>query len=239
MDVYGSITIKLAAAFAGLWAMTRLLGKREIAQLSPFDFVSAMVLGDLVGNTIYEEKVSLGMLLFALALWTGLSYGFDKLLEFGKPFRKRLEGEPELLIADGKVNREAMRRNSMEFEELRMMLRQRDVFSLDEVAYAFFEPNGSLSVLKKPAYDEVRRNDLKLPASRARLPRSLVENGQVKPEGLAAIGRDERWLRRELNKLGFSDPREAAYAEWTPEGEVKALPRLDNRDKREKVEGEA
>lgn len=239
MEAYVGIAIKLAAAFAGLWAMTRLLGKREIAQLSPFDFVSAMVLGDLVGNTIYEEQVSLGMLLFALALWTGLSYGFDKLMEFGKPIRKRLEGEPELLISDGKVNREAMRRNSMEFEELRMMLRQRDVFSLDEVAYAVFEPNGSLSVLKKPSYEEVRRNDLKLPSSPARLPRSLVEDGQVKQAGLAAIGRDESWLRRELDKLGFSDIREVAYAEWTPEGEVKALPGLEKREKRERVEGEA
>lgn len=55
MEEYGLILIKLIAGFMGLWAMTRLLGKKEISALTPFDFISAVILGDLVGDTIYEK----------------------------------------------------------------------------------------------------------------------------------------------------------------------------------------
>ncbi|MBB6637515.1 DUF421 domain-containing protein [Cohnella thailandensis] len=224
MQDYAEIATKLAIAFAGLWAMTRLLGKREIAQLTPFDFVSSLVLGDLVGNTIYDEQASFWKLLFALAFWAALSYAFEKIMEFGKPFRRRLEGKPELLIVDGEIDLAAMKRNSMEFEELRMMLRQRDVFSVSEVAYAIYETNGSLSVLRKSAYEEVSRSDLHLDSPKAVLSRSLVEKGVVQPQALAAIGRDETWLSRELQALGFADIRTVALAEWTEEGKLEAIP---------------
>jgi Predicted membrane protein len=179
MQDYAEIATKLAIAFAGLWAMTRLLGKREIAQLTPFDFVSSLVLGDLVGNTIYDEQASFWKLLFALAFWTALSYAFEKVMEFGKPFRRRLEGRPELLIVDGEIDLAAMKRNSMELEELRMMLRQKDVFSVSEVAYAIYETNGSLSVLRKSAYEEVSRSDLHLDSPKGREARSDSEREEL------------------------------------------------------------
>ncbi|MBB6734486.1 DUF421 domain-containing protein [Cohnella zeiphila] len=223
MQDYAEIAVKLAIAFAGLWTMTRLLGKREIAQLTPFDFVSSLVLGDLVGNTIYDKQASYGMLLFALAFWAFLSYAFEKIMAFGKPFRRRLEGRPEMLIADGRIDLAAMRRNSMEIEELRMMLRQQGIFTVSEVAYAIYETNGSLSVLRKSAYEEVRRRDLELEPSGTVLPRSLVEKGVIQPHGLAAIGRDEDWLRRELRALGFTEVGSVAFAEWTEEGRLEAI----------------
>lgn len=232
MEAYGAIFIKLATAFAGLWCMTRLLGKREISQLSPFDFISAMVLGDLVGNTIYDEKASVWMLIFALAVWAGLSYLFEKLLEFGKPFRKYLEGKPELLIVDGEIDMAMLRRNNMSFDELRMMLRQRDVFSVSEVAYAVYETNGALSILKKSDFESVQRSDLELPSSAVSLPHALVEDGELRPDGLAAIGRDETWLVQELNSLGYADFRSVAFAEWTTEGVLKTVPRYEGGGRR-------
>ncbi|MFB9277628.1 DUF421 domain-containing protein [Cohnella cellulosilytica] len=222
MQDYAEISVKLAIAFAGLWAMTRLLGKREIAQLTPFDFVSSLVLGDLVGDTIYDKQVSFWKLLFALAVWAFLSYSFEKLMALGKPIRRHLEGRPEMIIADGKIDRVVMRRNNMELEELCMMLRQQGIFSVSEVAYAIYETNGSLSVLKKSDYDVVRRADLELESSRVVLPRSLVEKGAIQPDGLAAIGRDEAWLRRELRALGYAID-SVAFAEWTEAEKLRVI----------------
>lgn len=230
MEEYLPIVIKLFIAFAGLWCLTRLLGKREISQLSPFDFISALVLSELVGNTIYDGQVSFWKLIFALAFWAGLSYLFEKIMEFSKPFRRSLEGKPELLIIRGEIDLDALRRNSIAFDELRMMLRQRDVFSVSEVAYAVYETNGALSILKKPSYETVQRSDFDLHSSPIHMSCSLVEDGVPQPEGLAAIRRDETWLLQELETLGYADIRSVAFAEWTTEEVLKASPRFIKKD---------
>ncbi|OKP82410.1 hypothetical protein A3842_10325 [Paenibacillus sp. P3E] len=191
---YVSILVKLAAGFTGLWAMTRLLGKKEISALTPFDFISAVILGDLVGNTIYEPDKSVLLLLFALAVWTVFSIIFEKVTQWVRKLRKPLEGEPEILIRDGEIDLAKLRKNNLDFEQLRMMLRSKDTFSLNEVAYAIYETNGSLSILKKPQYEPATREELDIKPPGIRLPRSLVEAGVVQRATLASLGHDETWL---------------------------------------------
>src|SRR3712207_3760250 len=101
---FGLILVKLVTIFIGLWAVTRILGKKEISQLTPFDFVSALILSEMAGETIYEKKFTIPMLLFALAVWTGLSYLFEKLTQKYAKFRKPSEGEPAVLIRDGAID---------------------------------------------------------------------------------------------------------------------------------------
>lgn len=144
---YGSIFIKLFAGFIGLWAMTRLLGKKEISALTPFDFISAVILGDLVGNTIYEKDHSVIELLFTLAVWTVLSIIFEKVTQHIRKLRKPLEGEPEILIRDGAIDLTKLRKNNLDFGQLRMMLRAKETFSIHEVAYAEINEDGELSVI--------------------------------------------------------------------------------------------
>ncbi len=219
------LLIKLTTAFAGLWAATRLIGKREINQLSPFDFISALVFGDLVGDTIYDEEVSVWKLVFSLIVWALLSYVFDKIMEYRKSIRKKLEGNPDLLIMNGEIDMKAMKRNKVEFEELKMMMRQQNVFSLSEVAFAVYETNGSLSILKKSDSDQPSRNDLELETKSVELPRTLIENSKLNKEALAAIHRDENWLLEELTKQGYQTIDSVFYAEWTEDGEVRIIHR--------------
>ncbi len=140
---YLQILTKLAAGFLGLWAMTRILGKKEMSALTPFDFVSAVILGDLVGDTIYDESKTILQLLVALAGWTILSIAFDKLTQYVKAFRKPLEGKPDLLICNGKIDVKELHRNNLDFDQLRTMLRSKDIFAVSEVAYAIYETNGT------------------------------------------------------------------------------------------------
>lgn len=223
MDEYGLLLIKLLTAFTALWAATRLLGKREITQLSPFDFISALVFGDLVGDTIYDEEVSVWKLIFSLVIWALLSYVFDKIMGHNKSMRKKLEGNPDLLIMNGQIDMTAMKRNKVEYEELKMMMRQQNVFSLSEVAFAVYETNGSLSILKKSDSDQPSRKDLGLETKPAELPRTIIENYKLNREALTAIHRDEDWLRTELAKQGYKTINAVFYAEWTEDGEIQAI----------------
>lgn len=89
------------------------------------------------------------MLIFTLTVWTLLSVTFEKITLHFPRLRKPLEGEPEILIRDGKLDLARLRKNNLDLEQLQMMLRAKDTFSVSEVAYAIYETNGSLSILKK------------------------------------------------------------------------------------------
>jgi len=221
---YGAVFIKLTAGFIGLWAMTRLLGKKEIAALTPFDFISAVILGDLVGSTIYEKQHSVWMLIFSLAVWTILSLSFEKITQHIHKLRKPLEGAPEILIQNGAIHLEKLRKNNLDFEQLRMMLRAKDAFSLNEVAYAIYETNGSLSILKKTQYETPTREDLKLPAQEIQLPKCLIEEGVVQSKTLQNLGKDKEWLSGRLQEQGFTDIQSITYAEINEEGEIAVIP---------------
>ena len=208
------ILVKLVIGFVGLWLMTRLLGKKEIKNLTPFDFISSLLMSDIVGETLYSEEVSYGMLVFALAVWFLLSYAFEKVAQHAKKLRGALEGKPSIIIRAGEIDFKEMRRNNINFGQLLMLLRQQGVFTVREVAYAIFEPNGSLSIMKQPRYESVIREDLQLKEEEAQLPVSIVEDGKVKENNLRSIGRDQDWLYRQMKAENIESLDEVAYAEW-------------------------
>lgn len=220
---YESIILKLVIGFAGLWAITRLLGKKEIAQLTPFDFVSSLVLSEIVGNTIYDDEINISHLLLAFGVWAVLSYLFEFLTYRVKRLRGPLDGRPSVLIRNGIVDRKEMEHNKLDFEQLRLLLRMQNVFSLREVAFAVYETNGSLTVLKKSAYESLERKDFNLPDEAVGLPVGLIEDGEIQHHELSRCGKDPQWLLEELHKNGYSRPEEVMYAEWTPENGLHLL----------------
>ncbi|USB33721.1 DUF421 domain-containing protein [Paenibacillus sp. YPG26] len=225
---FEQITFKLLIGFAGLWTMTRLLGKKEISQLTPFDFISSLMLSELVGNTVYQEDVKFSHLIYALLLWTVLSFVFEKITQYFKRTRGFLDGKASILIRHGEVDLKELRKNSLDFDQLRMLLRQHDVFFMREVAYAIFEANGTLSIMKRSEYEPVTRSDLNLPDKEAYFSYQLVEDGKPDEESLKLLGKDESWLMAELRKCGHEKLSEVAYAEWTQD---KGMYVLEHRSK--------
>lgn len=219
MDL-GEITVKLLIGFFGLWLMTRLLGKKEISQLTPFDFVSSLMLSEMVGNTVYDKETSVAKLLYALLLWGLLSFLFEKLTRRFRGLRRVMEGKPAILIRHGKVDLKQMRRNSLDFDQLRMLLRQHDIFYIGDVDYAIFEANGTLSVLKKPENTE---QEEEISPQHGELSYNVIEDGEVIPEHLRQAGKDREWLMRELQRKGYQGPEEIAYAEWKQTGGLYVL----------------
>jgi uncharacterized membrane protein YcaP (DUF421 family) len=214
MDYY-YITVKLATAMAGLWLITKLLGKKEISQLTAFDFVSSLMLSEIVGNTLYQKDVSLTEMLYALALWTVLSLFLDKLMQFFPGLSKHLNGSADLIVVDGKVDFAAMKRNNLDFDQLHTLLREQNIFSVREVGFAVFETNGNISVKKKSVHEPVTRQDLELPELPDALSTVLIENGRVMRKRLDKIGRTEDWLLQQLREEGISRFQDVLYAEWT------------------------
>ncbi|PZE22780.1 DUF421 domain-containing protein [Paenibacillus xerothermodurans] len=214
MDYY-YITVKLVTAMLGLWLITRVLGKKEISQLTAFDFVSSLMLSEIVGETLYDKEVSLTQLLYALIVWAGLSLLLEKLVQLIPGLSKFLNGSADLIIVNGNIDVKAMKRNHLDFEQLHTLLREQNIFSVREVAFAVFETNGNISVKKKSSDESVTRRDLALAAEPDELPVVLIENGRLIHQRLTDIGRSEDWLLSELREAGARSSEEVVYAEWT------------------------
>ncbi|MCQ6274981.1 DUF421 domain-containing protein [Bacillus sp. V3B] len=211
----GQITIELLIGFFVLLASTKLLGKTQISQLTPFDFISAIVLGELVGNAIYDSDVKILSILYAVILWTILIYCILLITQKFRKTRKILEGRPSIVIRNGHIDKQQLKVNKLDINELQQMLRQeKDIFSLREVEFAVFEPNGKISALKKPKYASPTIEDLHLNQQKVYLPISLISDGQVDKDNLKKTGFDENWLLNQIKANGITEFSNVLYADW-------------------------
>ncbi|KKK39266.1 membrane protein [Mesobacillus campisalis] len=215
--MYLSITVKLVVGLVTLLAVTRLMGKKELSQVTPFDFIYAIILGGIVEESIYDEKVSPLHLAYSAALWGALIYTIEILAKKKNFFRSIFKGKESHIIADGKLNVEAMQKNHLEMEQLRTLLRQNGVFSVSEVKNAYLETSGGLSVQRFGKYEPITPEAMGIKAPENNPSILLVDEGEVVEDGLEEIGKDSSWLKEALRKEGQSNIKNIFCAEWSEE----------------------
>ena len=194
------MALKLVVGMLGVLFFLRLSGKTQMAQLTPLDSVNAFVLGALVGGVIYTAEVSVWQLIFSLAVWTVVNLSIRCLLHFRR-LRRLIKGDTTMIVRRGALNLREFRRNGLEMEQFRTMLRENGIFSMFDVGAARFETNGRLTVSRPGKSSESYL---------------FVNDGTVMEGALAAADKDERWLLRNLKKLGYPDPGRLFCVEWTP-----------------------
>lgn len=210
----GMLTIKVVVGFAVLFFIVILTGKTSINQLTPYHLVFVLVLGDLLGNTLYDDKVEIYHFLYAVGLWTLCMLVIEFITQKKKSTRSLFEGNPSILIRDGMLDREMLSKNKLDINEVASLLRQNNVFSVREVKYGILEPNGNISVLLKSKYENPNRQDLNLPGNPVDLPVSLIIDGEILRDNLQEIGFDKKWLIKELQANGYHDEKGIFFADW-------------------------
>ncbi|MDM5337885.1 DUF421 domain-containing protein [Fictibacillus enclensis] len=210
----GTITIEMVVGFFALFFLTKILGKTQLSQLTPFDFISALILGELVGNAMYDPDVHIWMILFAISVWGILMYSLEILTQKSMKFRKILEGSPSIVIRNGTMDRKQMKKNKIDINQLQNLIRQKGYFSIREIDYAILETNGSISVLPKSDNQPVTRRDLKLSQEETTLPVTLIMDGTILTDNLPTAGVNEEWLLKQLKQRNIHSAKEVFYAEW-------------------------
>ncbi|MBE3574483.1 MAG: DUF421 domain-containing protein [Firmicutes bacterium] len=203
------LAIRVVVMYGAVLAATRLSGKRELGQVSPFDFVVAVMLGDLAVITIEDGDKALFYGLVPLAIIVVLEVLVAWLAQKSRPLRYLISGKPVMLMADGQILADGLRRARMTVEDLQAALRENGFFRVSDVNYALIENNGKVSVLPKSQHRPVQPADLGLVTAYEAIPATLVADGRVDHQVLDRLGRDEEWLRRQLASQGVSDPRQA------------------------------
>jgi uncharacterized membrane protein YcaP (DUF421 family) len=211
---YLDILIELVMGYIALFITVKCLGRTQISQITPFDFISSLVLGDLVGSAIFDEKAGLLKILFAILVWGALIFFTEIATQKSFTLRYLFEGKPSVIIKKGELVWKEMKRNRLDIDQLGQLLRAKDVFSLDEVQYAIFENNGGLSVLKKSDSEQPTCKDLNLKLENRTIPITIISDGKVLGKNLQKAGLNQNWLEKQLEIKGIKQPEEICYAEW-------------------------
>ena len=209
-----SISLKLVFGLVSLMLVTRVLGKKALADVTPFDLIYTLVLGGILEESIYDDKLNIGHLVFALFLWAALIYIIERIVQKNTRMSRLLKGEPSVIIRDGVINLKALSKNHIEMEQLRTMLRQQQCFSLENAKHVILESAGQVSVLKKSQEDSY-------------ISLMLVDHGIIQDRVLETHGLTRKWLLDNLNKEGYTILHEIIYVEWSEE---KGFYILTNRD---------
>lgn len=214
MEHYLAVAVELICGLGILFLILKCLGKTQFSQITPFDFISALILGELVGNAVYDHEVRIKEIIFASLLWGLLIYIIEFITQKIKGSRKFLEGEPNIVIQKGILKYEVLKKNKLDINQLQSLLRQQGCFSIKEAEYAILETNGMLSVLLKSKYDTPKMQDVELAPKQVYLPITLILDGEVVYDNLQEAGVDEEWLKQELASQGVNECKEVLFAEW-------------------------
>lgn len=198
---------------------TRLMGKREIGQLQPFEFAIALMLADLgtipmadVGIPLVNGIVPMLGLILMHVLISIINIKSIKV-------RQAICGKPRILIFRGKIDETAMKKERFTITELQEKLRSKDVFSLTEVEYAILETNGDITVVRKPGKRGLIPEDLGLKPKYDGLAYDLVIDGNIMDKNLKEIGKDRTFLFSRLEEFGMN-PKNTLIATIDGKGEM-------------------
>lgn len=224
MDSYFHMFIDTVFGFFALFILTKILGKTQISQLTAFDFISAVILGELVGNALFDKSAGIAKMAFVIALWGVLLYSVEMVVQKFKGSRFILEGKPSLVIHKGEIIREEMKKNKIDVSELQQLLREKDVFSIQEVEYAILETNGHVSIMKKPAYQTPNKKDLNVYPEEVYLPFTLISDGELIKDNVKEAGLTEDWVYDEIKRQNYNKIEDVFYAEYTEGQKLFLLP---------------
>lgn len=222
MDVsYLQIVIETIITFFALLALTRFLGKKQLSHLTFFNYVTGITIGSIAANMVILNTIDFSKELTSLVVWCSLTtlIGYIS-LKSGK-LRVIFDGQPTIVIKKGEIDKKALSKNNINIDDLTMMIRQYQIFSITEIDYAILEPNGVLSILKKPEFQGVQNNDINIyKSSLTYIPSEIITDGKLIKRNLLEIGKSRDWLNEELKKAGVKSIEEVLYAEIQTNGQL-------------------
>lgn len=204
MPEWLDIAVRSVLFVVVLFFMTKLVGKKQIAQLSFFEYVTGITIGSIAAESIMglDGKIINGLIAIIIVAAIPLIVGLISLKS--KKFRDFTEGKGTIFIKDGKVMEDNLKKERITADELLQLLRKKNVFQVSDVEFAVLEPTGDLSVMLKKENQPLTPKDLDMKVASIKEPQTVIMDGKILDEPLATIGYSRGWLKTELEKLGVT-----------------------------------
>ncbi len=214
------VIVRGIIGFFTLLIFARLLGKEQISQLTFFDYVLGITIGSIASELTVDLSSRAWPHWVGLATWAGLGFLLQLITLKWRYAAKYIEGEPTIVIMNGKIMESALKKMQLRVSDILELLRNKDVFDLQQVDFAILEPNGQLSVLKKPEHQYLTPKDMNIAVEATGISTELVYDGIIIEENLRQLNKDRKWLADELKKHGLKDPSEAFLVTLNPAGSL-------------------
>ena len=181
-----------------LITVIRLMGKRQVGQMEPAEFVVTMLVANLASIPMQDSGIPLLTGIVPIVTVLGVELVLAALSLRSLFLRRLLCGKPVILIENGNVLQKNLRKTRITIDELTGHLREKDVLDLKTVQFAILETNGNLSVFPYPKHQPATAKDAGIQAAKQYLPITLVSDGKLLPDNLSLAKKDVRWVEKTL-----------------------------------------
>lgn len=183
-----------------LFLLTKWLGKKQLAQLSIFEYITGIVLGSIVAFISVDLNTNISYGLLAILVWFSIPFMIEYLSLKNKAVREFIRGKSVPLIQEGKILEENLKREKYTADDLLQSLRQNNVFRIADVEFAILEPSGELNILLKKQHQQATIKDLNINYAPEREPHTVIIDGEIMLDALAKLSLNPNWLYTELEK---------------------------------------
>lgn len=189
-----------------LFIITKIIGKKQVSQLSLFDYVIGISIGNFSAEMIINKDVQyvngmMAIIVFGLTAWL-----VNILARKSITIRRLVMGVPTTIIENGVIIEKSLKDLNVDINDLLEFCRSEGYFHIEEIAYAVMEANGQLSVLPKASYKPVTLKDMKLSSSQESLDSNVIIDGKFMMENIKNSDKGLEWIKKELKKNGYNNP---------------------------------
>lgn len=212
---------RTTGAFAALLILARILGKKQLSQLTFFHYITGIAFGSIAAEMAGQVDVPFVDGLIALTWWAMLTLLMSYLSLKSTKFRVIVDDEPAIVIKDGVLMEKKMNSLRLHMDDLMMLLREQSIFSIQDVHYAVLETNGQLSVMKKMAQQEATKQDVQAPVPLPKyIPTEIISDGKIVYKNLEELKITEEWIMKKLRKKGIDSVEQVFYAQIQTDGSL-------------------
>lgn len=198
------IVIRSISLLIVLFFLTKWLGKKQLAQLSIFEYITGIVLGSIVAFLSVDLNSNIGYGFLALFIWFIIPFLTEYLSLKSKTIRNFVKGESVILIQEGKILEENLKNEQYTADDLLQSLRKNNIFRVADVEFAILEPSGEVNVMLKKQHQQATIKDLNITYTPEREPLTVIMDGEILLEPLAQLSLNPDWLHTELEKINVT-----------------------------------
>ena len=188
-----------------LFIVIKLLGKKQVSQLNVFDYVIGISLGNLAAEMTINADISIINGLIAMAIYGICSLFVSYITSKSILARRFISGTPVVLIENGKISRESLKRVKLDLNDLMQDAREDGIFDLSKVEYAIMEVSGKVTFLLKSENEPITPKDMKINVDKNNLSAVLIMDGNIMENNLKNYGKNVKWLMKKIKEKGFDN----------------------------------
>ena len=197
-----NLLIRTFIIYIAVIAAMRLMGKRQIGQLQPFEMVITIIIADLAAMPMQDEKIPLLRGIIPLIVLLFAQVVFSYIIFRNKRFRNWLNGTPSVIIAHGKINHTTLQHCMINFSDIVESMHGQGISDLGDIDFAILETDGSISFFQKPKYQGVQKVDINADVSNDRFSYPLIMNGKFLPNYIQFTEQTDKSILKKINDMG-------------------------------------